>query len=46
VQDVAGHSEGAHHGYRQHHGHAEQVDMVVDKVKGLIPDGPPPADGR
>jgi MT0933-like antitoxin protein len=26
-------------------GHAEQVDMVVDKVKDLIPDGPQPADG-
>lgn len=27
-------------------GHAEQVDMVVDKVKDLIPDGPPPATGQ
>jgi hypothetical protein len=26
-------------------GHAEQVDMVVDKVKDLIPDGPRPTDG-
>lgn len=26
-------------------GNAEQVDMVVDKVKDLIPDGPQPADG-
>lgn len=27
-------------------GHAEQVDMVVDKVKDLIPDGPRPTDGQ
>lgn len=27
-------------------GHAEQVDMVVDKVKDLIPDGPHPVDGQ
>lgn len=27
-------------------GHAEQVDMVVEKVKDLVPDGPAPADGQ
>ncbi len=25
-------------------GHAEQVDMAVDKLKGLIPDGPAAAE--